>query len=215
MQAKHLKSSDWPGPRSSVKTAVLGAEAADPVEALHIDPRWAGYYRALLAARRRLLEARREELAEAGNPLEPHGMSPADSATDEFDHDLMLSELSASQDRLFEVDEALRRIRDGSYGICELTGQPIPAARLRAVPWARFTAEAGEKLERLKAIGKPHLGELHSVRRRRPVLRAWARPKRSEAPANEQLEIEQTMEDQTAPEETLQTEEPVEKGRAL
>ncbi|MBV9999423.1 MAG: TraR/DksA C4-type zinc finger protein [Verrucomicrobia bacterium] len=47
-----------------------------------------------------------------------------------------------------EVNEALGRIEGGTYGRCELTGKPIPAERLDAIPWTRFTAEAEAQLER-------------------------------------------------------------------
>jgi DnaK suppressor protein len=49
---------------------------------------------------------------------------------------------------LRQVEHALARIEDGTYGICEVTGQPIPVARLRALPWATMTVEAAERYER-------------------------------------------------------------------
>jgi RNA polymerase-binding transcription factor DksA len=129
-----------------------------------INPKWASHYRVLLALRDRLLEERGERRAEAVQPLEPHSMDIADSATDEFDHALALAELSAEQDALSEVDEALKRILNGTYGACEETGKAIPAARLRAVPWARFGKEVEARLESKGLISKPHLGTLASVR---------------------------------------------------
>ena len=51
--------------------------------------------------------------------------------------------------------QALRRIRDGVYGICESTGQPIPNDRLDAVPWTRFARDEEAKLEREQEIRKP------------------------------------------------------------
>jgi len=48
---------------------------------------------------------------------------------------------------LIEVDAALRRLQQGTYGICERTGMPIPLERLRALPWTRFTREAAEQME--------------------------------------------------------------------
>ncbi len=45
---------------------------------------------------------------------------------------------------LRDIDHALARIEEGSYGICEVTGKPIPVARLRAIPWATMTVEAAE-----------------------------------------------------------------------
>lgn len=52
------------------------------------------------------------------------------------------------QRQLAEIDAALKRIERGEYGLCEVTGEEIPAARLRANPMARLTVEAQEHLER-------------------------------------------------------------------
>lgn len=45
-----------------------------------------------------------------------------------------------------EIDDALVRIENGNYGICVVTGKPIPVARLRAIPWATMTVEAAEQI---------------------------------------------------------------------
>jgi RNA polymerase-binding protein DksA len=49
---------------------------------------------------------------------------------------------------LQEIDDALQRIEEGAYGICEGTGKPIPKARLRAQPWARCCVEYARSLEK-------------------------------------------------------------------
>ena len=84
-----------------------------------------------------------------------------DAASDTFDRDLTLSLVSFEQEKLYEIEAALQRIDDGSYGICEFTGRPIPKTRLDAIPWARFS-EAAERSH--GATCHPHLGELHSMR---------------------------------------------------
>jgi RNA polymerase-binding transcription factor DksA len=129
-----------------------------------VNAKWVWHHRVLLGVRERLLKERSEQLAKAAEPIEPHSMDIADSATDEFDHDLALSELSAEQDALFEVEEALKRILHGTYGLCEETGKPIPEERLKAVPWARFAREVEARLETEGAVRRPHLGALGSVR---------------------------------------------------
>jgi len=184
---------------TAVIATILGSSPRDPAVARHIDPKWLGYYRVLLALRRRLVDDRNEELAEVANPLEPHGMSLADTATDEFDHDMLLAELSTVQDRLFEVDEALRRIEDHTYGVCELTGKPIPAERLRAIPWTRFTGHAAGQLERQEAIGRPHFGELGSVRKPRKATLASAEtdPDENEPPAGDRSSAEPPAEEES------------------
>ena len=59
---------------------------------------------------------------------------------DTFDHEFALSLVANEQDALMEIDAAMERIYEGSYGICEITGQAISAERLDAVPFARFSA---------------------------------------------------------------------------
>ncbi len=129
-----------------------------------INSKWAWHYRVLTSLRERLLQERRERLAEVAEPLEPHSMDPADSATDEFDHNLAIEALSAKQDALHEIDAAVRRIHSGSYGVCEETGKPIPAARLKAIPWTRFAREVEARHESEGNNRPPHLGALGSVR---------------------------------------------------
>jgi RNA polymerase-binding transcription factor DksA len=86
-----------------------------------------------------------------------------DSGTDNFDRDFALSLLSSDQDAIYEIEEALKRIEKGTYGICEITSKPIPKARLEAIPWARFTVEAQAQLEKEGALRQRKLGALGSV----------------------------------------------------
>jgi RNA polymerase-binding transcription factor DksA len=69
------------------------------------------------------------------------GTHPADAGSDAYDRDFALNLLSHAQDGLYQIDQALRRIESGTYGICEMSGQPIAHERLEAIPWARFTVE--------------------------------------------------------------------------
>jgi len=87
----------------------------------------------------------------------------ADAGTDTFDRDFALGMLSSEQDALYEIDEALNRIRDGTYGKCEVTGKPIEATRLEAIPWTRFSAAAEKQLERDGAVRKTRLGPRETV----------------------------------------------------
>jgi RNA polymerase-binding transcription factor DksA len=124
---------------------------------------WAWHYHKLQAVLDRLLGQRSEHIDEASTSIEPHSMDLADSASDEMDHDIALGLLSSEQDAIYEVVSAIQRIIDGTYGICEDTGRPIPAERLRAVPWSRRTKEAEERAERAGLNPHAHLGRLSSV----------------------------------------------------
>jgi DnaK suppressor protein len=83
-----------------------------------------------------------------GSEASAFGMHQADAGSDAYDRDFALSLLSQEQDALYEIDEALKRIEVGTYGKCEMSGKPIPHARLEAIPFARFTVECQSQLEK-------------------------------------------------------------------
>jgi hypothetical protein len=66
---------------------------------------------------------------ESAEEMANYSLHMADSGTDNFDRDFALSLLSSDQDAIYEIEEALKRIEKNTYGICELTGKPIPKAR--------------------------------------------------------------------------------------
>ena len=120
-----------------------------PISPPKNDPEhWAWHREKLEYLRDRLLEDSDTQRSNASETPGSHTSDFADSATDESDHDMALSLLVHDQNALREVTAAIRRIQQGLYGICEETGKPIPAARLRAVPWTRYTREVEERLER-------------------------------------------------------------------
>ena len=90
----------------------------------------------------------------------------ADAATDSYDRDLALGMLSSEQDALKEVDEALERIQNGTYAVCELTGKPIEDSRLEAIPWTRFSTAAEKQLEKEGAVNRARLGPRETVTQR-------------------------------------------------
>ena len=90
-------------------------------------------------------------------------MHMADAATDTFNRDFNLGVLSSEQDALYEIDEAINRICNGTYGICELTGKKIEKARLEAIPWTRFTAAAERQLEKEGTVKRTRIGPRNTV----------------------------------------------------
>ncbi|MCA9295505.1 MAG: TraR/DksA C4-type zinc finger protein, partial [Phycisphaerales bacterium] len=64
-----------------------------------------------------------------------------------YDQDFMLGMAESERKVLREIDDALRRIADKTYGVCQMTGEQIPTARLDAKPWAKYTVEAARQLE--------------------------------------------------------------------
>ena len=83
-----------------------------------------------------------------GSEASAFGMHQADAGSDAYDRDFALSLLSQEQDALYEIDQALKRIELGTYGICEMSGKQIPRARLEAIPFARFTVKCQSQLEK-------------------------------------------------------------------
>ncbi len=80
--------------------------------------------------------------------LSSYGQHMADAGTDTFDRDFALSMVANEQEALSEIDAAIKRIHDGSYGMCEATGKPITKERLIAVPFTRYSAEALKEIEK-------------------------------------------------------------------
>jgi RNA polymerase-binding transcription factor DksA len=89
-----------------------------------------------------------------GSEASAFGMHQADAGSDAYDRDFALSLLSQEQDALYEIDEALKRIDAGTYGVCEMSGKPIPHARLEAIPFARFTVECQSQLEKQHKLSR-------------------------------------------------------------
>jgi RNA polymerase-binding protein DksA len=72
----------------------------------------------------------------------------ADTATETYDRELDYSLEENSENVLAEIDAALKRIEDGTYGICTNCGTQIPAERLEARPWATLCISCKRELER-------------------------------------------------------------------
>jgi DnaK suppressor protein len=89
-----------------------------------------------------------------GSEASAFGMHQADAGSDAYDRDFALSLLSQEQDALYEIEEALKRIELGSYGICEMSGKPIAHARLEALPFARCTVECQSQLEKQSKVSR-------------------------------------------------------------
>jgi DnaK suppressor protein len=128
-----------------------------------VKPEWQKYYDRLLELREQLMQQMNGLAKESAQEIAGYSLHMADSGTDNFDRDFALSLLSSDQDAVYEIEEALKRIERGTYGVCELTGKAIPKARLEAIPWARFTVTAQAQLEREGALRQRRLGQLGTV----------------------------------------------------
>lgn len=72
----------------------------------------------------------------------------ADQGTDDFDRTITLEVTSREYEVLRQVERALLKIEEGTYGICDISGESIPLARLEAVPYATMTVKSQERIEK-------------------------------------------------------------------
>lgn len=108
------------------------------------------HFRHLLLARRRRILGTVQGMEEEALKASDQDFSVdhmADHGSDNFEQDFTLALVESERRELFEIDRALVRIEQGTYGVCEGTGEPIPRPRLEAIPWARYSVEYQRKLE--------------------------------------------------------------------
>lgn len=91
---------------------------------------------------------------DSAGELSGYSFHMADAGTDSMEREKAFDIASKEGRLLMEIDDALRRLYNGTYGICEVSGKPISRARLEALPWARLSLEEQEKLEREQRAGR-------------------------------------------------------------
>ena len=110
----------------------------------------------LLSKRRELLKnvtgiqdcALKKNRQDACGDLSMMPVHMADLGTDNYEQEFALDLMDSERKVLFEIDEALARIEDKTYGICMGTEAPISVARLKAKPWSRYCIEHARELEK-------------------------------------------------------------------
>lgn len=108
------------------------------------------YKKKLEELRKEITRSLRGTTAEVKTPDEATGYSQhqADQGTDDFDRTINLEITSSEYAILRQIERAEEKIKEGTYGICEISGQPIPTARLDAIPYATMTVQAQQQLEK-------------------------------------------------------------------
>lgn len=115
------------------------------------------HFRNLLLNERRRIEALRNDQTTDRESSLDGVADEGDLSRSDIDKDLAFDLGERETHQLFEIDEALRRIDDGTYGTCLRCGKPIDEQRLEAVPTARYHAECQEKLEMSEGLETPTL----------------------------------------------------------
>jgi len=139
-----------------------------PARGSHLEdtgkPRKTPFDKKALDRFRQILRAKRAELVGDVSNLETEALqgqsgslSPlpqhmAEQGSDAAGQSLSLDLAAADRKLIKEIDDALQRIEDGTYGVCELTGKPIKVDRLEELPWARYSIEAARELERRSVL---------------------------------------------------------------
>lgn len=158
-----VKRSKQPPRRRPAATAdVLGSISPS---AEHVPAKWKKHYRRLTEMRNLFLNRQGDLVRDASEEQPAFSLHMADAGTDSFDRDLALSRVSSEQDAVYEIEEAMMRIRRGTYGFCELTGKPIEPKRLEAVPWTRFSTAAEQQLEKDGAVPRARLAPREALAR--------------------------------------------------
>jgi RNA polymerase-binding protein DksA len=113
------------------------------------------YKKLLLQKKKELIDAVRHieedtlnrSQREASGDLSGYTLHMADIATDSYDREFSLGLASNAQKILFEIDEALKRLKDNTFGDCLDCGKPIPKKRLNAIPYASLCIQCQSKSE--------------------------------------------------------------------
>ncbi|HLH02392.1 MAG TPA: TraR/DksA family transcriptional regulator [Bryobacteraceae bacterium] len=107
---------------------------------------------------RRLLEAKKNELLAGGSDREEilieNAAEDFDRLQQQLNREVAIRNLDRESKLLKEVQAALNRIEDGSYGICLRCEEEIPEKRLRALPWAAYCVSCQEAIDRMRADGE-------------------------------------------------------------
>ena len=163
--AKNTVASTVNKPTSSPKNPVAAASIFDilgfnPVDAPSLEkhqekeiPRkWKKYYNLLVDLRKHHSkgaeniseEVLKRSAKEDSGDLSSYGQHLADAGSESFERDMAYNLLSNEKEMIAEIDAAIERIKNGTYGICEVTGEPIPESRLEAIPFTRCTKRGQE-----------------------------------------------------------------------
>lgn len=95
----------------------------------------------------RIIAGAKQEVA-APDESKGYSQHSADEGTDDFVKQVHLEVTNKEYTVLRQIDRALEKITEGTYGVCDLSGEPIPIKRLEAIPYATMTVKAQERFEK-------------------------------------------------------------------
>ncbi|MBI5633686.1 MAG: TraR/DksA family transcriptional regulator [Nitrospirae bacterium] len=137
-------------PQNKAATPKKGSVAAAPAE------RFRGLKSMLIAKRDSLLKEAKQEIQKyvsgENRQLVDTAIDEADWAAVEISEDINLKRLSAQRQLLNDVEESLRKVNEGTYGICEDCGEEISEKRLRVIPTATLCIDCKEQREKMAIL---------------------------------------------------------------
>jgi RNA polymerase-binding transcription factor DksA len=153
---------DYPAPPAPIKPPFVPPKAINPANGSAPAGSTGTHSASFIQKQRQRLLDLRDELVDAvsdmardtirnapeGSEASGSGQHQGDAGSDAYDRDFALSVLAKEQDALYEIEQALRRIQSGTYGVCEMSSHKIPQARLEAIPFARLTVECQGQWEK-------------------------------------------------------------------
>jgi DnaK suppressor protein len=141
-------------PKATVVSGPSAEEQAAAIRAIKtkLSKKELDHYRDLLRIKRAELSGlissmEAEALRSSGGNLSHVPIHMADVGSDTYDQDFKLGMAETERQLITEIDGALERIENKTYGVCQMTGKPIPKARLEAKPWAKYSIEAARLIE--------------------------------------------------------------------
>ena len=167
-----------PGKKASAKKSVVKpsaskaavskpAPAAKPLRAFRADE--LAHFRAQLQQQLELMQDNLNALAsdnlkrspvESTGDISSHSTHMADHGTDNFDRELALNLASSRQESIYDVEDAIHRIDEGTYGACEACGKAIERPRLKALPFAKKCLVCQNAAERGRTKYRPFGGSM-------------------------------------------------------
>ncbi len=101
----------------------------------------------------------KDALHEDRSDLSSMPIHMADLGTDSYEQEFTLELMDSERKIITEIDQALGRIEEGTYGICQVHGEPIPKPRLEAIPWARCCVSCASLLEKRLPLREGNLNK--------------------------------------------------------
>ncbi len=138
-------------------TDILGFNPAqqsrEKYEEKDVPAKWKKYYKLLIDLRKKYSreitelseDVQKRTSADGGGEMSAYGQHLGDAGSESLERDISFAILTDEKQTVAKIDAAIAKMKNGTYGICEKTGKPIPEARLLSKPYTRFSIE-GRKL---------------------------------------------------------------------